>query len=373
MLARQFIPALIILLLIAPAITAGRPDLDSATNWTPDLAETIVSARVDSSFYFAPSGQGSYGTVGTNSRGFDFDSSEDCTPAGWISHGYSAELRLNDYLPGINETCSWAFFDPAIPEENYPMGVYPYGPPYLNMWIESPPLELDQNGQAMEVVNEGARLYLWYDIYMDLPLDPLLFHYMEVSARTEVGDYQGWEPVSDYVMYGTNGWMSPFFDVTDAAFASIGGEAHDILGLKVRLSILDYCGYWCDTNGSGENHTLGILLDNVQVFAIPLDETGVGDLPMRAGAKLHPIVPNPFNPTAKISFDLDAAGVAKLRVCDIGGRVVRHLHSGELRSGRHEFEWNGHDDSGAALASGVYFVQLESAAGSSTRKAVLLK
>ncbi len=83
--------------------------------------------------------------------------------------------------------------------------------------------------------------------------------------------------------------------------------------------------------------------------------------------------PNPFNPLTRLSFDLPRAGSVTVRVHDLGGRVVCTLFDGERVAGRHEVVWQGRDDAGQSLASGVYLAQVRTAGGVSSTKLVLAK
>ena len=83
--------------------------------------------------------------------------------------------------------------------------------------------------------------------------------------------------------------------------------------------------------------------------------------------------PNPFNPSTTISFDLPTKTKVSLRVYDVAGRLIRTLTDGEWDAGRHSIAWDGHNESGSSVASGVYFYRLESKDFSGTKKMVLLK
>ena len=74
---------------------------------------------------------------------------------------------------------------------------------------------------------------------------------------------------------------------------------------------------------------------------------------------LHGAYPNPFNPSTTIRFSLAEPGPATLRIYDLSGRRVRTLLDEHRAAGHHDLEWNGRDDSGRRLASGVYFYRLE--------------
>jgi hypothetical protein len=84
--------------------------------------------------------------------------------------------------------------------------------------------------------------------------------------------------------------------------------------------------------------------------------------------------PNPSNPTTDISFELSEAGTVKLDVYNVSGRRVSKLSSGEvLMAGMHHFQWDGRNDAGASLPSGVYLVALSSGGQRSSTKVCLMK
>jgi hypothetical protein len=83
--------------------------------------------------------------------------------------------------------------------------------------------------------------------------------------------------------------------------------------------------------------------------------------------------PNPFNPQTTISYGLAEAGDVTLRIYDAGGRLVRTLVDGAQSAGSKSAVWDGRDDAGRAVASGVYFYCLRADAFEQTRKMVFLK
>ncbi|HEU4364714.1 MAG TPA: FlgD immunoglobulin-like domain containing protein, partial [Candidatus Krumholzibacteria bacterium] len=85
-------------------------------------------------------------------------------------------------------------------------------------------------------------------------------------------------------------------------------------------------------------------------------------------------VPNPFNPTTTISYDVPAPGAeVRLRVYDVRGRLVRDLVSEFKQAGRYSAVWDGVDRNGNGVASGVYFAQMRAGGFVMARKLVLLK
>jgi hypothetical protein len=83
--------------------------------------------------------------------------------------------------------------------------------------------------------------------------------------------------------------------------------------------------------------------------------------------------PNPFKPNTTITFELDARGNASLTVHDVTGRRIRTLKNGPLAAGVYKEVWNGRNDAGEAVASGVYFYRLQMGTFSMTRKMVLVR
>ena len=83
--------------------------------------------------------------------------------------------------------------------------------------------------------------------------------------------------------------------------------------------------------------------------------------------------PNPFNPETNISFRLPVRTHASLIVYNIEGKKVRTLLSHELGVGTHTVRWDGRDENGNAVASGVYLYRLRTAEFVHTMKMVLMK
>ncbi len=103
------------------------------------------------------------------------------------------------------------------------------------------------------------------------------------------------------------------------------------------------------------------------------DLTATSELPASMSLRLNPAQPNPFNPTTRLSFNLPTASNATLAIYDIAGRLQKTLHTGRLAVGNHELEWNGRDDRGAELPSGIYFARLAAEGASRSQKLNLLK
>ena len=89
--------------------------------------------------------------------------------------------------------------------------------------------------------------------------------------------------------------------------------------------------------------------------------------------KLDQNSPNPFTPMTKITFAMSKEAPASLVIYDLSGRAVRTLVSETLKPGEYARLWDGLDNNGREVSSGIYFYKLETEAFNSTRKMVLLK
>ena len=83
--------------------------------------------------------------------------------------------------------------------------------------------------------------------------------------------------------------------------------------------------------------------------------------------------PNPFNPATKVEYSLKRAGQVSVRIYSIDGRLVKTLVDESAMAGRHESLWDGRDNSGNPVRSGVYFVKTTSGGESAVFKLSLLK
>ncbi len=89
---------------------------------------------------------------------------------------------------------------------------------------------------------------------------------------------------------------------------------------------------------------------------------------------LYPNVPNPFNPTTAIRYDVPAGGgVVTLQIYNVSGALIRTLLDGPQTAGQKTITWNGRDNRGRDVASGVYFYRMTGPGFADTRKMVLLQ
>jgi hypothetical protein len=103
------------------------------------------------------------------------------------------------------------------------------------------------------------------------------------------------------------------------------------------------------------------------------DTTGLGPpIPLRT--RLVNVYPNPMNPTTRIRFTTGRGGEpTRLAIHDVTGRLVRTLVDAPQAWGTHEVTWDGRDDEGRAMGSGMYFVRLAGRGTVESKKIVVAK
>ncbi len=99
----------------------------------------------------------------------------------------------------------------------------------------------------------------------------------------------------------------------------------------------------------------------------------IADAPLPESFSLSQNYPNPFNPTTTIEFKIAAASRVSVDIFNLLGQHVCTLVDEDLAAGNYATEWDGADQSGRKVASGVYLYRLQSREYTDTRKMTLLK
>jgi hypothetical protein len=158
-------------------------------------------------------------------------------------------------------------------------------------------------------------------------------------------------------------------EVADAAWMlveyDLGAVADDQSTVYLRWTMGPTDGSW---------RYCGWNLDDIEIVAMRTgDLTGVtGGSPAPLPA-LREIVPNPFNPSTMVRFELPAAGRVELAIYDAAGRRVRLLAAQERPAGTHEVRFDGRGDDGRRLPAGVYLCRMQVGEFSQSRRLTLLK
>ena len=109
---------------------------------------------------------------------------------------------------------------------------------------------------------------------------------------------------------------------------------------------------------------------------IDTSSVGIADNPenmLPDGFALNQNYPNPFNPETVIEFSLPGRCSVSLIVYNLLGRQVKKLVEGELSAGNHTISWDGTDNSGSEVSTGIYLYRLQTTDYVESRKMILMK
>ena len=121
--------------------------------------------------------------------------------------------------------------------------------------------------------------------------------------------------------------------------------------------------------------TEGMYVDDIGVYyiyTISGVET-VSGVPAATRPRIQKSFPNPFNPMTTIEFSVPKPGPVRVGIIDIHGRRVTTLVNDTMNSGVYRVRWNGKNQNGGDVASGVYYAQIQSRGGSGSGRLALIK
>ena len=120
--------------------------------------------------------------------------------------------------------------------------------------------------------------------------------------------------------------------------------------------------------GATYRYQIGVVDGDGEVFS-PIAKVSLAGVSVALGQNS----PNPFNPSTTISFTLPAREQVTVSIYDANGRLVRTLLNDSRDYGTHSVTWDGRDDAGTTVGSGVYFYRLSAGKYSESKKMVMLK
>lgn len=89
--------------------------------------------------------------------------------------------------------------------------------------------------------------------------------------------------------------------------------------------------------------------------------------------KLGNNYPNPFNPSTTIQFDLNSSNNVKLEIFNIKGQLIKTLANNFFTAGRHYLNWDGKDNNGNQVSSGIYLYKMQSGDYANIKKMIMMK
>ena len=272
----------------------------------------------------------------------------------------------NSTIAGTNPTFSWSSSDPDTPQLSYAIylgrspdvfstlvGFASPNVPHYNFGFLPTGRYYWLVGVSDGTTNVAGPIWT-FDL--TLPLAVAFKHFNATASRGEVQvrwELASDEPMSGYTLYRRDG----------AAL-----QQH----IVAQGALTDATGSYLDTSvDAGNTYRYELLVRTAagDEFRSAIATVSLPELALM----LYQNHPNPFNPQTTIDYDLPAAGPVRLLIMDASGRVVRTLVNETQPAGSRSIDWNGRDDSGNAVASGVYFYVLDAGKERLTKKLVLLK
>lgn len=246
---------------------------------------------------------------------------------------YSAKLSKSD---ATNEA-TWS----TVPNGGITPGEY-YK---VSVWVKTDSVNTNENYIPSAPVGDHFR-----------PRINLCFSFMRTGWETD------WPWIRDNFMYINQ--VDTTTDWTEYVGIAMAPEEAAAICLRPRFN----------------HEAMGIAwFDDLSVEEVTVVETGVEGDPFVDKTKnprhfmLNQNYPNPFNPETVISYTLPKSGVVELDVYNIIGQRVRRLVNKYRAAGTYRVIWDGLDDSGNRVVSGVYFYQLRTGSSVFTRKMVLVR
>ncbi len=237
-----------------------------------------------------------------------------------------------------------------------------------------------------KVINPTERMEIKAMYFTPNVGDPIQF---QLSANVPTGGAEGasYEPAGTVTHTETNG-PDEGYSLEVVVHTDLFGYVDlDTVNLSVVIWDLDYASadtfnvdvadyapnwwgtQWADPTFEKYYMYREVILSNET--AVGIGGAGVTTVPI--GYRLDQNYPNPFNPTTRISYYLPTASNLTINVYNILGSKVTTLFNGKQGAGSHTVVWNGTDNFGNSVASGIYFYQMSAQNFKLTRKMMLLK
>lgn len=270
----------------------------------------------------------------------------------------------------------------------------------LTLWLGQTDKDLfiTGDGVASDLGGTGSVNGTFLEQYMGLSvisanLRPLIG--TQTSPRVLVeGGNPVFTSVTSWIAYGGCAGINTFDAVTPlggaqrlAQFANAGGNPGGYAYSAATLNTLvngnsvvslpyDLMFVYNNTNETphvgGLSARVRLLRDVLVYFGISPNPGTVTDVPA-AGQFAVKAYPNPFNPKTTIAYTVPRTGQATLKIFNVRGELVKTLVSGLVEQGSAQIDWDGSDNAGGKVSSGVYFYEFRQGENVASSKMTLLK
>jgi len=289
----------------------------------------------------------------------------------WVQYGEITEERLNEILLGSKTIEAKMILNQIINLEdayNYNNSKYFE----FNFGEDCPDISFAQPANANFEYSFNGETAIAREL-VDLNDDGDLNDGITMSTDKEFGAMEG----SSYGggSSATHGHAQNFISAPDGSFYS-----------RTQNRMMKYNGsawHYIENEGFPEGYVNAIavspdgriLVGGIDML-VSLDISTVGvdeDIATPSELTIHGNQPNPFNPVTTLQFTLPREGNVSAAVYSVSGQKIRTLHSGILPAGKQSLVWNGVDDGGNPLSSGVYIAKIMRGKTTQSHKMLLLR
>ena len=337
------------------------------------LLDNIAARDLSSGVYILPVDDFESSPVGAQSDAYW----SSVVAGGFFDYAFLISGTQVEQMGTPNNTRVWSFLSSTA---HYDCGgfptqeVIPYGlisgsrhpGHYLSNEVRSPFIDLaiDKDGQPVDP--DMSIVTLEFDVYADLIFASNRVLYGVRSRFLVGGVATEWDAFDTFYSSSAQTWIHVPTDDMPQLDIPPGATHVQIALVVLDVAYADGATFLC--------HSPAPMFDNVSIHRTFGSPTAVGDDPVPARLALRPNIPNPFNPTTSIEYDVPSGGAdVTIEIFDVNGKRVRSLLSRRHDAGRHTTRWNGEDDRSARVSSGVYFCRLTAEGFTQTIKMVLLK
>jgi hypothetical protein len=195
-----------------------------------------------------------------------------------------------------------------------------------------------------------------------------------IGLAAQKNAYVFWGDVNDIItvqMSRTTGSLRPQIDLYNPAGTLLIRETGNPTARILMFTLLE-SGYYTIFAGDGYNGTLtGNYSLNLTKIPTAIEDQSVSGIIEKY--ELYQNYPNPFNPSTTISYQLPKLSQVKLTIYNMLGQEVRRLVHARMPAGRYDVAWDGRDEDGKIVSSGVYLYRLQAGRVVETRQMLLLR
>jgi len=248
--------------------------------------------------------------------------------------------------------------------------------PQLLTSITDPSIQYHHSGWTTE---DGNYLFICDELANDPQPDVIVYDIRDLDNPQRVGEFS--DPnatVHNLVIIGEYAFASYYsagfrvFDISDPTDPQLAAE----FDTAPEADGENLAGAWgvypfaLSGNVYVSDRSNGLYIFRIEGFT-----TSVEEKPPQVPAEivLHGNYPNPFNPETKVSYMLPTTATVKITIYNTLGQLVRTLVNEEQVAGAHTARWDGTNDAGHQVPSGIYFYQLTAGDFTQTRRMLLLR